>query len=139
MARSGRGRRRDDRAEGWSKVDRVITAGFGFFAENPDFVRIVRREALDGGSHLGVDLGAALRPCFERAVAYFAREMAPGTFRTRRPRAAAAHRLRRPAQLLQRRPVPRGAARTGTRSPTALEARLEHILQLFHLALDPVA
>jgi AcrR family transcriptional regulator len=67
--------------EGWTLVDYVITAGFQFFRENPEFVRIARREALDGGKHLGIDLGEALRPLFERAVDYFEREMAAGTFR----------------------------------------------------------
>src|SRR2546427_8120430 len=28
--------------EGWMKVDHILTAAFGFFKDNPDFVRIVR-------------------------------------------------------------------------------------------------
>src|SRR4051812_45858190 len=70
---------------GWSKVELVIGASFDFFAENPDVVRVLRREALDGGAHLGIDLGAVLRPMFERAVAYFNRDMAAGVFRTLDP------------------------------------------------------
>ncbi|MEY2755200.1 MAG: hypothetical protein RJB65_1558, partial [Actinomycetota bacterium] len=41
---------------GWRKMELVIGAGFDFFADNPDYVRLMRREALDGGSHLGIDL-----------------------------------------------------------------------------------
>jgi AcrR family transcriptional regulator len=67
--------------EWWSKVDHVLDAAFGFFKENPDFIRIVRREALDGQNHLGIDIGAALRPIFLRAVDYFERGMDAGMFR----------------------------------------------------------
>ena len=56
--------------EWWSKVDHVLGAAFDFFKSNPDFVRIVRREALDGQNHLGIDIGAALRPIFLRGVVY---------------------------------------------------------------------
>ena len=59
----------------------MLRAGFAYFADNPDYVRLVRREAIDGGAHLGIDLAAVLRPMFELAADYFEREMAAGTFR----------------------------------------------------------
>jgi AcrR family transcriptional regulator len=67
--------------EGWTKADFVLTAAFDFFRANPEFVRIVRREALDSVSHLGLDLGAALKPYFDQAVRYFQSEMDLGHFR----------------------------------------------------------
>ena len=69
----------------WSKVDHVLGAAFDFFKSNPDFVRIVRREALDGQNHLGIDIGAALRPIFLRAVGYFEKGMDEGVFRRQDP------------------------------------------------------
>ena len=66
---------------GFEKVENVLDAAFQIFAENPDYVRLMRREAIDGGQHLGIDLAAALRPLFDRAVAYFRREMDAGNFR----------------------------------------------------------
>src|SRR5512141_1655901 len=37
--------------QGWPKVELVICAGFDFFADNDEYVRLMRREALDGGAH----------------------------------------------------------------------------------------
>ena len=66
-------------------MELVIQAGFDLFADNPDYVRLMRREALDGGVHLGIDLAAVLRPMFDRAVAFFEREMDAGVFRRQDP------------------------------------------------------
>src|SRR3546814_8253745 len=41
--------------EGWEKVDHVLRIAFDFFRENPEFIRMMRREALDDQGHLGVD------------------------------------------------------------------------------------
>jgi TetR/AcrR family transcriptional regulator len=71
--------------EGWTHVDRVLTEAVRWFAENPDFVRLVRHESLAAGSHLGFDLGEALRPSFERAVNHFDREMGAGRLRKHDP------------------------------------------------------
>lgn len=67
--------------EGWTMIDHVLEASFEFFVANNDFVRLVRRQALEGDVHHGVDLGVALRPFFDRAARFFEREMAAGRFR----------------------------------------------------------
>jgi AcrR family transcriptional regulator len=70
---------------GWPKIELVIGAGFDFFADNYDYVRLMRREALDGGAHLGIDLAAVLRPMWDRAVGYFQHEMDAGVLRRHDP------------------------------------------------------
>ena len=69
-------------AQGWDKAELVLRACLDLFAETPDYVRIMRREALDGGVHLGIDLSGVLRPFFDRATEYLQAEMHKGVFAT---------------------------------------------------------
>ena len=63
---------------GWAKVELVLRAGFALFEDNPDYVRMMRREALDGGVRLGIDLASVLKPLFAAAAEYLDRMMDEG-------------------------------------------------------------
>jgi AcrR family transcriptional regulator len=76
---------RTEPLDGWALVDSILEVSFDFFRANPEIVSIVRREALTEKGHLGFDLGVALRPYFQQAVAFFEREMAAGRFRRHDP------------------------------------------------------
>jgi TetR/AcrR family transcriptional regulator len=126
------------RADGWTYVDEVLTAVVRWFAENPEFVRLVRHESLAAANdHLGFDLGEALRPAFQRAVNYFEREMGAGRFRKHDPEQLIISGYGAIVNYFSEVHFLRGLLGRDPLAEDALEAWLDHIRAFFRAALEP--
>ena len=122
---------------GQSKMELVIDAGFDLFSSNPDYVRLMRREALDGGVHLGIDLAAVLRPMFDRAVAFFHREMDAGVFRRQDPEHLLLAGYGALLSYFSDAPFLRGLLDADPLGPEQMARARAHLVDFFTAALKP--
>jgi AcrR family transcriptional regulator len=126
-----------DPVVGWPQVERVVRAAFTFFEEHPEFVRLIRREALDGGPMLSGQLEVVLQPMFERGVLFLQAQMDAGQLRRYDARQLLLTGYGAALSYLSDAPLIAALLGGDPLSPEALTARREHVLDILRNALEP--
>ena len=123
--------------QGWAQVERVLRVAFRFFEERPEFVRLVRWEALEGGPILTDELAVLLKPLFERGAAFLEREMDAGRLRRYDARQLLLTGYGAILSYLSDAPLMTGLLDLDPLSPEALAARREHVIEVLRNAVEP--
>jgi AcrR family transcriptional regulator len=123
--------------QGWPQVERVMRAAFRFFEERPEFVRLARWEALEGGPFLSEELGAMLRPLFERGSAFLEREMDAGRLRRYDAGQLLLTGYGAVLSYLSDAPLTKSLLGADPLSAAMLAKRREHVIDVLRNALEP--
>jgi TetR/AcrR family transcriptional regulator len=123
--------------QGWPQVERVLRAAFQFFEERPEFVRLARWEALEGGPMLSLELGAMLQPLFDRGSAFLEREMDGGRLRRYDAGQLLLTGYGAVLSYLSDAPLINSLLGADPLSPEMLVTRREHVIDVLRNALEP--
>jgi AcrR family transcriptional regulator len=125
-----------DPITGWDQVERVLSAAFRFFEEHTDFVRLARREAIDGGPFFD-EIATALQPLFDRAVGFLEKEMRAGRLRKHNAPQLLLSGYGAILSYFSDAPLITVLLGTDPLSPAALKVRRREVVELFRTALEP--
>ena len=107
-----------------------------YIEEHPEFVRLVRREAIEGGPMLSAELAQSLRPLFERSVGFFEREMDAGRLRRYDVRQLLLSAYGAMLSYFSDAPLIAALVDGDPLGASALAARRRHVIDLFRNALE---
>jgi len=122
-------------AAGWDRFAYVISAGFDLFCERPAYVRLMRREALEGAERLGIDLVGVISPLFDSAVRWIEQETAAGTFRSLDARHVLVTAYTTLLGYVSDAPFLTGLIEADPLDAESLARRKEHLLDMFRRTL----